>query len=36
LLLQLEAQEGSPVVAVTVLWVKVAQKGEAVAWLALM
>ncbi len=36
LLLQLEAQEGRPVVAVTVLLVKVAQKADAVALLALM
>jgi hypothetical protein len=36
LLLQLLAQAGRAVVAVTTLWVNVAQKGEALALLALM
>jgi hypothetical protein len=36
LLLQAVAQAGRPVVAFTAAWVKVAQKAEAVAWLALM
>ena len=36
LLLQLDAQAGRPVVAVTVLLVKVAQKADALALLALM
>jgi hypothetical protein len=36
LLEQFEAHDGSPVVAVTVLWVKVAQNAEAVAALDLM
>jgi hypothetical protein len=36
LLLQLVAQAGRPVVAVTLLWVKVAQKPETAAWFLLM
>jgi hypothetical protein len=36
LLLQLEAHDGRPVVAVTTPCVKVAQKAEAVGWFALM